>query len=276
MRNKKGFTVIELIVVVSIIGILAAIGVPAYLDSNRKAEAKRCDEYAGSFYMALQQTLTPYISLDGTTQELKYTMLGGALEKTRTDIRIDPAYANSYFFLYAEVGDSARIDWLDIYLYLPDPTASPPLTAQQRYTDEVHNLAMTPGARSAETFANCAIRINLKDPSVEADANRELADKIKGALESYLKISKGDKGYYYAMFDPDFRVTMTYYSKNANWVGASNGTNTVFVKDNTLSVSITDTTDTHVFGAYPTEYSKTQTPSFPNIQRRWFETVPNV
>jgi type IV pilus assembly protein PilA len=46
VRNKKGFTLIELMIVVAIVGILAAIAIPAYIDYTIKA---KLSEVANAF-----------------------------------------------------------------------------------------------------------------------------------------------------------------------------------------------------------------------------------
>lgn len=54
--NKKGFTMVEVIVVVAIIGVLGAITVPWFMNSQNPA--KEANEKARSFYFALQNEVT--------------------------------------------------------------------------------------------------------------------------------------------------------------------------------------------------------------------------
>lgn len=42
MKNERGFTIMELLVVIVIIGVLAAIGVPAYNNMTKKAKDTAC------------------------------------------------------------------------------------------------------------------------------------------------------------------------------------------------------------------------------------------
>ena len=53
MKNKKGFTLIELMIVVAIIGILAAIAIPAYSDYTRKAKVSELTNSIGAVMSAL-------------------------------------------------------------------------------------------------------------------------------------------------------------------------------------------------------------------------------
>ncbi len=48
VNNKKGFTLIELMIVVAIIGILAAVAIPAYSDYTRKAKISEITNFMGA------------------------------------------------------------------------------------------------------------------------------------------------------------------------------------------------------------------------------------
>lgn len=77
MRNlkTKGFTLVELIVVIAIIGVLAAVLVPSMLGYMRDSKISQANQNAHAVHTAAQATITKYCTANGTkdTKSVTYT-----------------------------------------------------------------------------------------------------------------------------------------------------------------------------------------------------------
>lgn len=65
MKNQQGFTLIELMIVVAIIAILAAIALPAYQDYMRKARFSEVMSVGASYKLAVAECLNDTGTLTG-------------------------------------------------------------------------------------------------------------------------------------------------------------------------------------------------------------------
>ena len=71
LRNRKGFTLIELMIVVVIIGILAAIAIPKFNNASARAKEKEADGILSQIYR-LQET---YAAENNGTAATTFTQL---------------------------------------------------------------------------------------------------------------------------------------------------------------------------------------------------------
>ncbi len=73
MRQQKGFTLIELMIVVAIIGILAAVAIPAYQDYTIRARVTEGLNLASSAKLAVSETAISNNALPATQAATGYT-----------------------------------------------------------------------------------------------------------------------------------------------------------------------------------------------------------
>lgn len=108
ISKKRGFTLIELMIVVAVVGILAAIAYPSYIDSVRKA--RRADGKAA--LMNASQKMEVYYARNAsyTNATLANTNISATSEEGYFNIAISAVGANSYTLQAAAAGDQANDD----------------------------------------------------------------------------------------------------------------------------------------------------------------------
>lgn len=138
-RKQDGFTLIELIVVVAILGILAAVLTPRVLDAIANARTSAAEASAKQIQLALERyliaenTYPPEQDMD--TRDELVTILADYTP-------IDPTTIDATTYVYAGFEDAARTDPVDT----PDETPVRSYQLDLTFTDGDVVVRITPDA----------------------------------------------------------------------------------------------------------------------------------
>lgn len=99
LREEKGFTLVELLIVMVILGILAAVAVPRFIDMRAEAQASSCQATQASLHTAIE-LYQYYNTMDSTTFPMPATV---------TDLNLwNTALTNTYTYGGGTVGPFIR------------------------------------------------------------------------------------------------------------------------------------------------------------------------
>src|ERR1035437_6732492 len=106
LRNNKGFTLIELIIIIIILGIISAVAVPKYLDMRTQAQQAAAKGVMGALASADAVLFASYIAA-GSTVNYNLTSVvgnanitGGATVTAGAAVGTIAAGAGTYTFTY--------------------------------------------------------------------------------------------------------------------------------------------------------------------------------
>ena len=84
LRSKKGFTLVEIMIVVAIIGLLAAIAIPNFIKARTQARKNICISNLRTLYHALEEYMIDTNTESGVSMSLTGTPIIGETSYVKT------------------------------------------------------------------------------------------------------------------------------------------------------------------------------------------------
>ncbi|MCP4668069.1 MAG: prepilin-type N-terminal cleavage/methylation domain-containing protein [Deltaproteobacteria bacterium] len=109
-KNEKGFTLIELMIVIAIIGILAAIAIPQYAAYRSRSFVAACEADAHAFATAQEAYFADESTYTNVTADLQNDPYGAQLSPDNT-ITPDVANATSFSFTITHIPTGQSVQY---------------------------------------------------------------------------------------------------------------------------------------------------------------------
>ncbi|AQQ68693.1 hypothetical protein Mag101_14440 [Microbulbifer agarilyticus] len=109
MQKQKGFTLIELMIVVAIVGIISAIAYPSYMESVRKSNRADAKATLNDVAHRLQRCFTTYSAYNNANCSVANTLDGGTITSAEGMYSVTAAVtATTYTLTAAPVAGSSQ------------------------------------------------------------------------------------------------------------------------------------------------------------------------